>query len=262
MASMPHLDRLMALAEAANAKMALAGDPVQHEAVHAGGGMGMLARWLGYVQLGEALRFREQWQREASLQLRAGDAACVTAYDQQGRITAGSHELMLEEAGRRFVNDYMRGRDSVLIARTDADAREMSRRVRDDLIRFGVVAPGPAAALKDGAVASAGDRIMTRRNDHQADAGAAAARWPTVTCSRSTRCCPAGRRRSAWCWAGTSTAGSSSVSRGRSPAAYLREHAQLAYGMTQLRGPGRDVRRQRLRRRAARGRPRVPLHRA
>ena len=160
MASMPHLDRLMALAEAANAKMALAGDPVQHEAVHAGGGMGMLARWLGYVQLGEALRFRERWQREASLQLRAGDPVAITAYDQQGRITAGSHELMLEEAGRRFVNDYMRGRDSVLIARTDADAREMCRRVRDDLIRFGIVAPRP------GRGAAGRRRRLGRRPDH------------------------------------------------------------------------------------------------
>ena len=106
-ASMPHLARLLALAEAANAKLMLAGDHAQHEAVHAGGGMGMLARSLGYVQLGEALRFREQWQREASLRLRAGDVTAVTAYDQQGRIVAGVARVHAR-AGRPPVRQRLR----------------------------------------------------------------------------------------------------------------------------------------------------------
>lgn len=231
-ASMPHLARLLALAEAANAKLMLAGDHAQHEAVHAGGGMGMLARYLGYVQLGEALRFTEPWQREASLLLRAGDVTAVTAYDQHGRIVAGSHEFMLEQAGRRFVNDYVRGRDSVLIARTDADAREMSRRVREDLIHFGFVKPGPAAALKDGAVASAGDRIMTRRNDHQADAGAAGRTLANRDLFKVEEVLPGGSV-SVRLVLGRGDDGKVILGEPRTlPAAYLREHAQLAYGMT------------------------------
>jgi hypothetical protein len=35
--------------------------------------------------------------------------------------------------------------------------RELSRRVRDDLIRLGVVQPGPAVSIAGGATASAGD---------------------------------------------------------------------------------------------------------
>ena len=39
----------------------------------AGGGMMLLARRLGYVQLAEAVRFTGRWERGASLRLRAGD---------------------------------------------------------------------------------------------------------------------------------------------------------------------------------------------
>ena len=54
---------------------------------------------------------------------------------------------------------------------TDAMAAELSRRVRDDLIRWGAVSDGPAVALMNGHQASAGDWIMTRQNDNQVDAG-------------------------------------------------------------------------------------------
>ena len=47
----------------------------------------------------------------------------------------------------------------------------MSRRVRDDLIRLGVVQPGPAVSIAGGATASAGDLIICTRNDHWVQAG-------------------------------------------------------------------------------------------
>ena len=49
--------------------------------------------------------------------------------------------------------------------------RELSRRIRDDLIRLGIVAAGPAVRIADGAVASAGDLIICTRNDHTVEAG-------------------------------------------------------------------------------------------
>ena len=107
---------------------------------------------------------RQAWEREASLRLRAGDQAVIAVYDQQGRILAGTKEEMTEEAYRRWLADYLDGKDSVLIASQNDDCRELSRRARADLIRYGRVAAGPEAALQEGAVASAGDRIMARQN--------------------------------------------------------------------------------------------------
>ena len=81
-------------------------------------------------------------------------------------------EEMTEEAYRRWLADYLDGRDSVLIASQNDDCRELSRRARADLIRYGRVRAGREAALQEGAAASAGDRIMARQNtrghaDHQ-----------------------------------------------------------------------------------------------
>ena len=167
MVTMPHLDSLISIAGASNAKLPIAGDHAQHQAVQAGGGMAMGARRQGSLQLVEALRFTSEWERVASLRLRAGDQAVLPAYEQHGRIVAGGREQMMEEAYRRWLGDHLAGTESVLIARENADALELSRRARADLIRYGVVADGPTAALQEGAVCSAGDRIMARLNVHE-----------------------------------------------------------------------------------------------
>ena len=49
--------------------------------------------------------------------------------------------------------------------------RELSRRIRDDLIRLGVVQPGPAVTIAGDAPASTGDLIICTRNDHTVQAG-------------------------------------------------------------------------------------------
>jgi hypothetical protein len=49
--------------------------------------------------------------------------------------------------------------------------RELSRRIRDDLIALGIVQNGPAVAIADGTQASHGDLIICTRNDHTVEAG-------------------------------------------------------------------------------------------
>ena len=49
--------------------------------------------------------------------------------------------------------------------------RELSRRIRDDLIRLGIVQAGPAVRIADGATASVGDLIICTKNDHTVQAG-------------------------------------------------------------------------------------------
>ena len=72
---------------------------------------------------------------------------------------------MLEDAARAYLHDRLAGRDTLLMAGTEAMAAELSRRVREDLIRWGIVSDGPTVRLRDGAQASAGDWIMARKND-------------------------------------------------------------------------------------------------
>ena len=86
------------------------------------------------------------WERDATLRLRAGDITVLADYDEHGRLRGGDPEEAVEQAYRGWLADYLAGQDSVLIARTDEQARELSRRARDDLIRYGLVAARPATS--------------------------------------------------------------------------------------------------------------------
>jgi hypothetical protein len=133
--------------------------------------MVMLARVLGFVQLSEAGRFRQGWEAEASLRLRDGDVTVLAEYREHGRLHGGRAEDVLEDAARAYLHDRLSGQDTVLMAGTDAMAAELARRVRGDLIAWGIVSDGPVVRLRDGAVASAGDWIMARRNQNRISAG-------------------------------------------------------------------------------------------
>ena len=171
MISMSHYDAVMRLAAAAGAKVAVTGDPQQLGAVEQGGGMMMLARQLGRVQLAEPMRYREPWQREASLRLRGGDVSVLTEYNTRGRFRFGTKEEMTEAAYRHWLADYLDGRHSALLACEQADADELSRRAREDLKHYGRVAAGGEVRLRRGATASAGDRVMARKNRHRQAVG-------------------------------------------------------------------------------------------
>ena len=170
------LAAIVRLAAARDCRVLLTGDHEQLTAVEGGGGMSMLARQLGFAQLAEPVRFAAAWERDASLRLRLGDTDVLAEYDQHGRLRGGTPEEAAELACRAFVADYLAGRDTLLLARTTEQARELSRRVRDDLIRYGLVDPGLEVALRHDVTAGRGDLIMARRNDRALIAGTAG-RW-------------------------------------------------------------------------------------
>jgi hypothetical protein len=153
------------------AKVIVTGDPMQLQAVETGGGMSMLASTLGHVQLSEAGRFRHTWEAEASLRLRDGDVTVLAGYREHGRLHAGPAEHVLEDAARAYLHDRLNGQHTILMTGTDSMAAELARRIRGDLIAWGIVSDGPPIALRDGAQASAGDWIMARRNANRIEAG-------------------------------------------------------------------------------------------
>ena len=171
MISNPDLANVVTQADASGAKVILAGDTQQLQAVENGGGMSLLADALGYAQLTEPVRFRAAWEQAASLRLRAGDTSVLAEYDQHGRIRGGEPEQMMDAAAAAYLALTLDGTDTLLMAADHALRRELSRRVREDLIRLGVVAPGPAVRIADGAAASPGDLIICTRNDHSTEAG-------------------------------------------------------------------------------------------
>ncbi len=168
----PDLADLIAYAEARSGKVILAGDTSQLQAVENGGGMSMLADALGYARLAEPTRFRAAWEQQASLRLRDGDTTVLAEYDQHGRICGGDPEQMMDAAAAAYVALAADGTDTMLMTAEHTLRRELSRRIRDDLIALGIVAAGPAVRIADGATASPGDLITCTRNDHTVEAGA------------------------------------------------------------------------------------------
>jgi hypothetical protein len=63
----------------------------------------------------------------------------------------------MDQAARAYLATYLTGRPVLLMAADWARCRELSARIRDDLIHLGLVDGGPAIRIADGAEASAGD---------------------------------------------------------------------------------------------------------
>jgi hypothetical protein len=167
----PDLADLIAYARARRGKLILAGDTSQLQAVENGGGMSLLADALGYARLAEPARFRAAWEQQASLRLRDGDTPALADYDEHGRIHGGDPEQMTDAAAAAYVALTCDGTDTLLMAAEHTLRRELSRRIREDLIALGSVEPGPAVTIADGAQASPGDLIACTRNDHTLQAG-------------------------------------------------------------------------------------------
>jgi conjugative relaxase-like TrwC/TraI family protein len=171
MISITHLAAIAAYAARNSCKLVLAGDQEQLAAVEGGGAMTLLADRLGYMELAEPVRFTAAWERGASLRLRHGDASVLDEYDQYGRIRGGPPDQAVDQAVRAYVASYLDGRDVLLMAADWVRCRELSARIRDDLIHLGLVDGRRTVRIADGAQASAGDLIICRRNDHGIDAG-------------------------------------------------------------------------------------------
>ena len=167
----PDLADLIAYARTRDGKLILAGDISQLQAVENGGGMSLLAGALGYARLAEPTRFRAVWEQHASLRLRDGDTTVVADYDQHGRIFGGDPEQMMDAAAAAYVALSADGTDTLLMAAEHSLRRELSRRIREDLVALGIVEPGPVVRIADGAQASRGDLITCTRNDHTLEAG-------------------------------------------------------------------------------------------
>jgi hypothetical protein len=171
MISLLHLSALVSYAASRRCKVVLAGDQEQLAAVEGGGAMMLLADRLGYVQLAEPVRFAAEWERDASLRLRAGDQTALDDYDQHGRIHGAPPDEAMDQAVKAYLASYLAGHDVILTAADWARCRELSRQIRGDLIHLGLVDGGRTVQIADGAQASVGDLIICRDNDHDIEAG-------------------------------------------------------------------------------------------
>ena len=160
------LARISALVEAGGGKLLYTGDHHQLAAVQAGGMLDLLATDNGAYELEAVRRFRADWEKQASIRLRVGDTSVLAEYENRGRLLGGTVEQMQDAAVRGYLADTLAGLDSLLIVGTNPEARDLSNRVRAELVALGRVGSETVARGQKGVPIGVGDVIQARRNDY------------------------------------------------------------------------------------------------
>lgn len=226
------LDAITTHAQEVGAKVLLVGDWAQLAAVDVGGAFGMLVRDRGDApELADVRRFDNDWEKQASLQLRIGDTDVIDTYIEHGRVVPGGYDEILEAAYQAWRADLEAGKSTVLIAETLDTVSELNTRARTDRILAGDVALD-GVGLHDGNEASRGDLVITRENNRRLSLGRG---WV--------------KNGDRWVVAHANEDGSLTVRRANSrwrttitlPASYVAESVELGYAVTAHRAQGSTV---------------------
>jgi len=144
----------------------LIGDDQQLAAVGAGGVLRDIQASHGAVRLTQLHRFHDPAEAAASLALRNGRPEALGFYLDRQRINVGDLALLTEDLFDAWQADSSRGLDSVMLAPTRDLVAELNQQARTHRLLSAPTA-GPDVALADGNRASAGELIITRRNDRR-----------------------------------------------------------------------------------------------
>jgi conjugative relaxase-like TrwC/TraI family protein len=143
----------------------LIGDDQQLAAVGAGGVLRDIATGSGVCRLDELVRFSSPAEAAASLDLRDGDRAALGFYLDHDRIHVGDTTTSADAVFHAWTTERANGRDCLMLAPTRELVTQLNARARS--ARLGGTTPGREVELWDENRASAGDVIITRRNDRR-----------------------------------------------------------------------------------------------
>ncbi len=228
--STPKLAQLVELVRRQSWRVVMVGDPRQFTAVGRGGMFGHLVDTYGAIELDQIHRFTHQWEREASLRLRNGDAAVLAEYDRHGRLHGGTPQDMETEILTAWATARARGETVAMMANTTDTVERLNHRAQQARIATGELDPtGPHVAVSDQRHLLVGDEVVTRRNDRtlRTDRGAIVKNrdhWTVDTIHGDGTVTVTGR--------------SGTV---RLPAEYTAQHVELGYAQTSHATQGRTV---------------------
>ena len=228
-AATPKLAELARLADKNHWRVVLVGDPRQFSAVGRGGMFAHLLDSHGGIELERVHRFRQHWERQVSLRLRAGDPGVLTEYEKRGRLHGGTLDEMESDIISAWQQARGRGEMVALMANsTDAVAR-LNQLAQHARMRMGELDIGAPSMRVGEEWMVVGDEVVTRRNDRmlRTDQGLMVKNrdhW-TVTSIHADRSL-------------TVTGRTGTI---RLPAEYVPENVQLGYAQTSHATQGRTV---------------------
>lgn len=156
--------QLTRLADAAGAKLVAVGDYRQLGAVQAGGLFKLLARETRTAELSGVWRFRNSWERAASLQLRDRHHEVARVYEQADRLHQGVGRQHWDAMVQRWRNLGDDGSVVMLANRRD-DAANLAAIARAHRVAQGIVES--TGIDVDGQTVGVGDEVVTLRNDRR-----------------------------------------------------------------------------------------------
>lgn len=152
----------------AGAKLVLVGDADQLQPIEAGAAFRSLADRVGYAELGTIYRQREQWMRDASMDLARGKiGAAISTYQGQGRLVGMElKDQAVSALIRDWIADYDPNRSSLILAHLRRDVRTLNELARGALLERGLIEQGHAFRTEDGMRNFApGDQIVFLKNE-------------------------------------------------------------------------------------------------
>lgn len=155
--------RITQIARRCGAKVVATFDPEQLGSVDAGGIFPLIAARHGSYRLTEVRRFTNAWERNASLRLREGDVSVLAEYEARGRIYHGPQDRVFDDAVTLYLNGFLAGQESLLMATSNETATRLAALVRERLVELGRVGEAQIT-LPDGNQAGRGDLIRARLN--------------------------------------------------------------------------------------------------
>lgn len=150
------------------AKFVLVGDPDQLQPIEAGAAFRAIVERAGYAELETIYRQREQWMRDASLDLARGNvAAALKAYEVKGKLQPRKFKVEAVEALIEDWNrDYDPAKSTLILAHLRRDVRGLNEMARAKLVERGIVGGGDAFRTEDGVRNfAAGDQIVFLKNE-------------------------------------------------------------------------------------------------
>ncbi len=152
----------------AGAKLVLVGDPEQLQPIEAGAAFRAIADRIGYAELETIYRQREQWMRDASLDLARGHVGkAVAAYQSNGKMIGSE---LKADAVTNLIADWNREYDpaksTLILAHLRRDVRMLNELARAKLIERGILEQGLVFKTADGnRTFAAGDQIVFLKNE-------------------------------------------------------------------------------------------------
>ncbi|QRZ61796.1 MobF family relaxase [Rothia sp. ZJ932] len=171
MVSTPKLAKLVKIAELNGAVIRGIGDYRQLSAIGSGGALRLIEREVGAVYLEDVFRFKNQEEAAASLQLREpavrGADKPFKWYLDNGRVTTGAKDIMVDNVFAAWAKDKDQGKNSVMLAGTNELVTELNERAQARAVDMGWVSGDNFVLAHTGSRIHQGDLVVTRLNNRK-----------------------------------------------------------------------------------------------